>query len=134
MVGLQRIFSADRPILAIHSASSYTLLATDESLSPQHITLPTKTEVTGDILATQILSTSADYTNVIVVDGAGHWVSFALEGPSGAIKAAVQKEGKLVEGKRVFKSASVSKDGVITAIGLLSSRVVSIRSVTDRSR
>lgn len=83
----------------------------------QHIKLSTKTDVSGEILSTQVLLTSAEYTSVLVVDVAGHWISLTIEGPSGAIKTVVQKEGKLVEGKRLFKSASISKDGVISAIG-----------------
>ena len=117
VVGFHRISLVDRPILAIHSATSYTVLAPDNTIPPQRIALSSKTDVTGDILSTQVLRTSPEYTSALVVDAAGHWVSFTIEGPSAAIKVVLQKEGKLVEGKRVFKSASISKDGVINAIG-----------------
>ena len=117
VVGLHKVSLTDRPILAIHSATSYTLLTPDESHPPQHVNLATKTEINGEIMASQILLTTPEYTNALLVDNAGHWMSFTLEGSSGSVRAVLQKEGKLLEGKRLFKSASISKDGVITAIG-----------------
>lgn len=118
----------DRPILAIHSASSYTLLTPDDSLPPHHVQIPTQTALSDEVIATQIMSTNAEFTNGLVVDASGHWVSFTLEGQSGSVKASLAKEGTLVKGKRVFSSASISKDGVITAIG--QSLATSLRMMT----
>lgn len=117
MVGLHRIANLDRPVVAIHSATSFSLLSTDPSVRPILVTLAAKSTVSTDILSTRIQTSSYERTGLIVVDSAGRWANVTLEGSGPGTRAVLQKEGRLSESECRFQSASISSDGVITAIG-----------------
>jgi hypothetical protein len=68
---------------------------------------------TADILSSQILLSTPDHTRCLLVDNHGAWTLVSIE--NGVAER--QKEGKLTDDKRRFVSASISKDGVISATG-----------------
>lgn len=111
--GLHRTANPSYPILAVHSASSFSLVpgSGTEALYAQ-----TSEKTTTEVLASQIIFSSPEHTRCLVLDITGHWTLVAIENG----KAEKQKEGRLFgEGdKRVLRFASISKDGVITATGM----------------
>jgi hypothetical protein len=111
--GLHRTANPTLPILAVHSASSFSLISQSDS-EPINVQSADKTFSNAEVLASQVIFTSAEHTRCVVVDALGQWTLVAIENG----QAEKQKEGRLTEGdNRKFVSASVSKDGVITAIG-----------------
>jgi len=108
--GLHRTANPSYPILAVHSASAFSLIpgAGTKALHAQ-----SSDKTTTEVLASQVVFSSAEHTRCLVLDVTGHWTLVAIENG----KAEKQKEGQLTEDKRELRFASISKDGVITATG-----------------
>ena len=107
---LHRTANSSYPILAVHSASAFSLIP-GSGTEARHAQSSDKTST--DVLASQIIFSSPEHTRCLVLDVTGHWTLVAIENG----KAEKQKEGEITEDKRVLRFASISKDGVITATG-----------------
>ena len=112
ITSLHHIAHPTHPILAVHSATSFSLIP-QIGTGALHLQSTIKS-TTAEILASQITFTSDQLTQGLAVVISGHWTQVGIA--NGSLE--VQKEGRLtVEAeKRKFVSASISKDGVITAI------------------
>ena len=109
---LHRTANQQYPILAVHSASSFSLIPQSGT---EALHLVSDKSPAKEVLASQVIFSTAEHTRCLVLDITGHWTLVAIENG----KAEKQKDGRLVDegDKRKFGFASISKDGVITATG-----------------
>jgi hypothetical protein len=108
--GLHRTANPSYPILAVHSASAFSLIP---GTGTKALHAQSSDKTTTEVLASQVIFSSPEHTRCLVLDVTGHWTLVAIENG----KSEKQKEGEMTDDKRVLRFASISKDGVITATG-----------------